>query len=117
MKASSLFLFLLVIQQALFRSIFSKLQEAEYSLFKRCCMTSNCRAPTVPSIFLLLFFLVKSWATPSSVSCSRPLLSCFVFIGSVFTTYLKSSGEKRGIPLKFIFSPSVSVSQIGRAHV
>lgn len=85
---------------------------APYSFCSLYCITSNCSCPTVPIIFLPLNWLMKSWATPSSISCSMPLFSCFAFMGSAFSMYLNISGEKLGRPLKCICCPSVSVSPI-----
>lgn len=49
---------------------------------------------------------------PSSVSWRMPLSSCFCFMGSRFSSALKISGEKLGMPRKCSSSPSVSVSPI-----
>src|ERR1700752_4474507 len=100
MNFSNSFLSSHFIQQALYKLICSNPQEALYSLFKRCCKTSNCKAPTVPKILRPSCFFVNNCATPSSVNCSKPFCNCLVFIGSILTTYLNNSGEKLGIPLK-----------------
>jgi hypothetical protein len=45
-------------------------------------------------------------------SIGQYLCQAVAFIGSALLMYLKCSGEKLGIPLKLIISPSVNVSPI-----
>ena len=62
--------------------------------------------------FAAIKLVDKQLRHASSISCSMPLFSCLVFIGSVFSIYLNISGEKLGKPLKCKSSPAVSVSPI-----
>src|SRR5574341_39196 len=101
-----------VIQQALWISMVSNRQRAPYSCSRRYWSTSNWSTPTVPTILRFPCSWVKSWATPSSVSCSMPLESCLDLEGSRFTSILNTSGEKQGMPWNMTFSPSVRVSPI-----
>src|SRR5690606_37574316 len=116
-NSSSCFLSLLLIQQALYRFIGAKSTVALYSFFRRNWITSNWSWPTVPITFLEPISKVKSWATPSSINCLRPFSNCLAFIVSLLITSLKISGEKLGMPLNWMFSPSVSVSPILRLPV
>lgn len=70
----------------------------------RSAITSNCRAPTTPTIHSAPTIGLKTLAPPSSAICCKALPRCLDLSGSSARTLFRSSGAKLGIPVKCSFS-------------
>ena len=81
-----------------------------YSISIRLPSTSNCRAPTTPTMKPDPKAGLKTLAAPSSANCISAFSRCLAFIGSPARTDCSSSGAKLGMPDTRSASPSVSVS-------
>ena len=76
----------------------------------RLANTSNCRAPTTPTMKPDPIIGLNTLAAPSSANCIRAFSKCLAFRGSPARTDCSNSGAKLGMPVTRSVSPSVSVS-------
>ena len=81
-----------------------------YSCSIRLASTSNCSAPTTPTMKPDPICGLNTLAAPSSANCISAFSRCLAFIGSPARTVCRSSGAKDGMPVKRSISPSVSAS-------
>mmetsp|Transcript_184 Transcript_184/g.579 ORF Transcript_184/g.579 Transcript_184/m.579 type:complete len:226 (+) Transcript_184:462-1139(+) len=83
-----------------------------YSNSIRLASTSNCSAPTTPTINPDPMEGLKTLAAPSSANCISAFSRCLALSGSPARTPCSSSGAKDGMPVTRKASPSVKVSPI-----
>ena len=101
-----------VSQRADVNCVVSKWTGIPYSISILLAKTSNCKAPTTPTIKPDPIIGLNNFAAPSSANCINAFSKFLPFIGSVDLTDFNNSGANDGMPINLIFSPSVKASPI-----
>ena len=83
-----------------------------YSISIRLASTSNCNAPTTPTMKPDPKVGLNIFAAPSSANCISAFSRCFALSGSPARQVCSNSGAKDGMPDTRSASPSVNVSPI-----